>query len=659
MPVLSERSDIIVITDEAHRSQYDQLAANMRAALPNAAFIGFTGTPLIQGQESRTREVFGDYVSIYDFAQSVRDGATVPLYYEGRKPELQLNAEELRDDLDALLDAAALDEAQEARLNREFARAYYLITRDDRLDKIADDLAQHLAARGYRGKAMFVAIDKATAVKMHNKVKAAFARLIVADAARLAVAGEAEGAMLLERLEWMRSLDMAVVVSQGQNEIADLKEKGLDIIPHRKRMLEEDLEQKFKDPADPLRLVFVCAMWITGFDVPSIATIYLDKPMKNHTLMQTIARANRRADGKTAGVIVDYVGVFQNLQKALAIYAGAVPGDVGPIKDKAALVAALEVAIAAANAFALAAGVDAAAIIAATALERQKLIGNAVEALVAPDERRREYLRLVGAVERAYKALLPDERAAPYLGPVAMLHIIAGAVRAKIGPADISAITAQIEALLDEKIEGVAILAPIVEGNRAEGRVDLSGIDFDKLATLFAAKPKTAAETLREGAEEKAKQMAEVNPSRLDLVEKLEKMVDAYNAGSIDVETFFAGLKAFIAELDEEETRAAREGLNDEELAIFDLLTRPEPKLTKAQEIEVKRVARELLEKLRELVAAVDWTKGQQTRGAVWSEIRMKLNALPETPYPQGIWDTKVDAVWQYVLARYASAQHA
>ena len=198
-----------------------------------------------------------------------------------------------------------------------------------------------------------------------------------------------------------------------------------------------------------------------------------------------------------------------------------------------------------------------------------------------------------------------------------------------------------------------------VQGNRAEGRVDLSGIDFDKLATLFAAKPKTAAETLRQGAEDKAKQMAEVNPSRLDLVEKLEKLFDAYNAGSIDVETFFAELKAFIAELDEEETRPAREVLSDEELAIFDLLTRPEPKLTKAQELEVKRIARELLEKLRKLVAAVDWTKGQQTRGAVLSEIRVKLNALPEEPCPEGVWVTKVDAVWQFVLSKYASAHRA
>ena len=169
MPVLSDRDDIIVITDEAHRSQYDQLAANMRAALPNAAFIGFIGTPLIKGEDSPTREVFGDYVSIYDFAQSVADGATVPLYYEARKPELQLNADDLREEMDALLDAAALNEEQEAKLNQQFGRQYRLITNNDRLDKVADDLVRHFAARGYRGKAMFVAIDKATAVRMHDK----------------------------------------------------------------------------------------------------------------------------------------------------------------------------------------------------------------------------------------------------------------------------------------------------------------------------------------------------------------------------------------------------------------------------------------------------------------------------------------------------------
>jgi type I restriction enzyme R subunit len=661
MPVLSERSDIIVITDEAHRSQYAALAVNMRKALPNAAFIGFTGTPLIKGEDSRTREVFGDYVSIYDFAQSVRDGATVPLYYEARKPELQLDKDALQEELDDLLDEAMLDEAQEAKLNREFARQYTLITNPDRLDKVAEDVALHFSQRGYRGKAMFVAIDKATAVAMYDRVKAAVARLIVADEAKLKTAHEAEGAAIAERLQWLRELDMAVVVSQSQNEIDDLRKKGLDIEPHRKRMQTEDIEAKFKDAKDPLRLVFVCAMWITGFDVPSIGTVYLDKPMKNHTLMQTIARANRKAAGKTSGVIVDYVGVFNNLQKALAVYAGGGKGAGSgegegkkPIENKEALVEALNIALNAAHSFALAQNVNTLEMLAAEPLARLKLITAGVEALVSPDEVRNEFFRLTSEVTKAYKALLPDERAAPFLKPVAIMHTLAEAVRAKLGPVDISAIQARIAELLDEKIEGVAILAPIVTGDTAEGRVDLSGIDFDKLAKLFEVSPKVATEKLREEAEEQARQLAEENPTRVHLVERLEKLIELYNTGAIDVERLFDQLKAFVAEMTEEEHRAARLGLSDAELALYDLLTTPEPKLTDAQENEVKKIARQLLVKLNEAVASVDWLRSQETRGQVRHQIKLALNDLPEEPYPDALWNAKVDRVWEFVTQRYS-----
>lgn len=659
IPVLSERSDIIVITDEAHRSQYDQLAANMRRALPNAAFIGFTGTPLIAGQEERTREVFGDYVSIYNFAQSVADGATVPLYYEARKPELQLaDADTLRDDLDALLDAAMLDDEQEKKLQREFARQYHLITRDDRLDQIAADLARHFAARGYLGKAMFVAIDKATAVRMHDKFRVQWATLLAEQHQRLAATPpEAQGAMA-ERLAWMQALDCAVVVSQGQNEVAELKAKGLDILPHRQRMQDDDLETKFKNPNDPLRLVFVCAMWITGFDVPTCSTVYLDKPMKNHTLMQTIARANRRAPGKAAGVVVDYVGVFQNLQNALAIYAATGKGGDKPIQSKDGLVQELNEALADVRAFCAASGVDVDAITTAQKLQRLKLIGDAVEALIAPDERRRDFLRRAAATGRAYKALLPDERAAPFLRPVAAVHIVAEAIRGKLGPVDISAIIGRIDALLDERVEGAAITAPIIEGDERGGRVDLADIDFEKLAKLFQAKPRTANEQMRAKAQAKVQKLVQANPTRLHLAEKLEQLVDAYNLGTLDAEAFFAALKKLIEQMEDEERRAAREQLTEEELAIFDLLTQPEPKLTKAQEAEVKRVARELLERLQALQVEF-WRQNQQTRAQVYSEIRVKLNELPEEPYPQATWDEKVEAVWQFVYGHGAGSPGA
>ncbi len=297
-PVLSERSDIIVVTDEAHRSQYDILAANMRAALPNAAFIGFTGTPLMAGEE-RTREVFGDYVSIYDFVQSVRDGATVPLYYESRLPELHIADEALGDEIKDALDKAELNEEEEQAVARHFAKAYQLITNDDRLEKIAADIVRHFSGRGYRGKAMFIAIDKATAITMYDKVQRYWAKMLEREAAKLASITDAiEREAFEKQLGWLKQTDMAVVVSSSQNEVELMAKRGLDIKPHRQRMVKEALEEKFKAADDPLRLVFVCAMWITGFDVPTCSTIYLDKPMKNHTLMQTIATSEPYSAGQ-------------------------------------------------------------------------------------------------------------------------------------------------------------------------------------------------------------------------------------------------------------------------------------------------------------------------------------------------------------------------
>jgi type I restriction enzyme R subunit len=298
--VVSTREDIIVITDEAHRSQYDALALNMRTALPNAAFLAFTGTPLIVTEE-KTRQVFGDYISVYDFQQSVIDGATVPLYYENRIPELQLTNKDLNEHMERLLEAAELDEAQEKKLEREFAREYHLITRDDRLEAVAKDLVEHFTGRGFQGKAMVVCIDKATAIRMYDKVKKHWAAKIAALQAERVEADSNARQEIEERIARMKETDMAVVVSQGQNEIQEMADKGLDIRPHRKRMVDEDLETKFKNPDDPFRLVFVCAMWMTGFDVPICSTLYLDKPMRNHTLMQTIARANRGIPQPGAG----------------------------------------------------------------------------------------------------------------------------------------------------------------------------------------------------------------------------------------------------------------------------------------------------------------------------------------------------------------------
>ena len=420
--MLCDRPDVIVLTDEAHRSQYDTLALNMRAALPKALFLAFTGTPLIAGEE-RTKEVFGDYVSIYDFRQSVEDGATVPLFYENRTPELQLVNPDLNEDLYTLIEAAELDADQEAKLERELSRQYHLLTRDDRLETIAHDIVRHFLGRGFVGKAMVVAIDKATALKMHDKVRKhwdaerervhkelAPLRYLTKNAQQSPEA-QARAAELSARLHVIETTDMALIVSPGQNEIEQMKARGLDIIPHRARMNTSApaLDEKFKDPVDPLRVVFVCAMWLTGFDAPSCSTVYLDKPMRNHTLMQTIARANRVFPGKHSGMIVDYANVFASLEKALAIY-GAGKGGTNPMQDKQALVAALRKVVEDATTFCAHHGVDLVAIeqLVAGSLARLQCVDDAVNALISPDPLRREFSAHERLVKTLYGAVKPD-----------------------------------------------------------------------------------------------------------------------------------------------------------------------------------------------------------------------------------------------------------
>lgn len=658
-PMLSDRSDVIVITDEAHRSQYDIFALNMRNALPNAGFIGFTGTPLIKGEEERTREVFGDYVSVYDFARSIEDGATVPLYYENRIPEVQLTNQELNRDLEALLESAELDEAQEKKLEREFGREYHIITREDRLEAIAKDLVAHFTGRGYRGKAMMVCIDKATAVRMYDKVQAHWKAEIVRLKAALEPAqGDAREA-LIARIHLMQTTDMAVVVSQGQNEIEDLKAKGLDIVPHRQRMLKESLDEKFKDPTSELRLVFVCAMWITGFDVPTCSTIYLDKPMRAHTLMQTIARANRVAPGKESGLIVDYVGIFRALQSALATYArpAAAGPEGGPILDKAELVAALQGALNEVAGFAQVRGVTLETIAAAQGFARIGLIDDAVEAFLAAEADKKHYLQLASRVARLFKAILPDPLANEQAPLAVLVSYLAAKIQALGDPPDISAVMSDVEELLNDSIatEGYRI-GP---ASRPEALVNLSEIDFEALQAKFAQGHKrTEAEKLKRLIEGKLAAMVAVNASRIDLAEKFQALIDAYNAGSQNIEAFFEELKTFAQALSEEDQRGIAEGLTEEELALFDILTKPEPVLTKAEEAEVKKVCRELLATLKREKLVLDWREKQQAKAGVMQTVRgaFRPPTLPPA-YSKDIRAEKMARTYAHIYDHYPGSE--
>ena len=663
---LCDRRDVIVLTDEAHRSQYDTLALNMRAALPNALFLAFTGTPLIAGEE-RTRDVFGDYVSIYDFQQSVEDGATVRLYYENRTPELRLDNPDLNDDLYALIEAAGLDEEQEKRLERELGRQYHIITRDDRLEKVAHDIVQHFLGRGFQGKAMVVSIDKPTALRMHDKVRKYWAAELARVGRALSISEGHDAGRdpdrwqdLQRRLEVLKTTDMALVVSPGQNEIEQMRAQGLDIVPHRRRMNDEELDEKFKDADDPLRLVFVCAMWMTGFDVPSCSTLYLDKPMRNHTLMQAIARANRVYPGKHSGLIVDYANVFASLERALAIYGTGRGGEM-PVKDKQKLVEELRAAVAETVAFCARHGVGIADIGAmrAGSLERLTGIADAVERLVSPDATRKEFLGHERLADTLYGAVKPDPAALEFYGPLATLAIIADTIRERLGegrPADISGVMSQINELLDESIaaDGFHIRERVGAPGEWPGVIDISKINFERLAQRFATSQhrNLELEQLKAAIRAQLGRAIRLNRTRTDYLAKFEELIESYNAGSRSIEELFHELLGLSQALSDEQQRHVREQLSEEELTVFDILTRPGPDLSPAERDEVKKVAKALLEKVKAAVV-LNWRQKAQARARVRLAIEDSLEeGLPRAYTPQ-LYRSKVAAVFEHVFESY------
>ena len=654
-PVLSERSDIIVITDEAHRTQYDTLALNMRTALPNAAFIAFTGTPLIASEE-KTREVFGDYVSIYNFKQSVVDRATVPLYYENRVPRLQLTNPDLNTDFEQILEEAELDEAQEAKLKDKFESEYHLITRDERLETVAKDIVSHFIGRGYRGKAMVISIDKPTAVKMYDKIQKHWQQKLQSLKSELNSSVPRDKQKQLETLiQYMEETDMAVVVSTSQNEIDDLRRRGVDIRPHRQRMNSEDLETKFKNPDDPFRIVFLCAMWTTGFDVPSCSTIYLDKPQRNHTLMQTIARANRVFKDKVNGLIVDYIGVLRNLEKALAIYATGSNGEgSNPIADKSKLVEELREAIEKISDFCKSLGIDFSEIEAADKLQQSPLIAEAVNHILLNDETKRNFLEQARNVYKLFKAILPDTAANNFSGICSLINIIARKIKNLSEPVDISEVENAVEELLDRSIAPEGYIINSGQNTYDSEQLDLSQIDFEQLAEQFNTEHKrTQAEKLKGAINRKLKEMVQLNKSRIDLQEKFEQMIAEYNEGHISEDRHFEDIFDFLNVLSEEEQRADSEELLEEELAVFDLLTKPEPHLTVPQREEVKTSVKNLLDKLKKKNLVLDWRKQQQLRAQTELTVQTILDeGLPET-YTQELFEKKWKAVYQHVYESY------
>lgn len=672
-PVLSDRDDIIVIVDEAHRTQYKSLAENMRKGLPNANYLAFTGTPLL-GRDRKTNEWFGNYVSEFNFQQSMDEGATVPLFYQKRVPEVLIQNEDLSEEFYEILEDENLDEISQAKLEKKFAKEIEVIKRDDRLETIAKDIVYHFPRRGYLGKGMVISVDKFTTVGMYDKVKHFWKTEIKNLRGRIQKSeNDVERHRLKKIVAYMRRVDMAVVVSAEAGEDEKFNARKLDIKTHRTRLDEvdehgHDMEYNFKDPEHPLQLVFVCAMWLTGFDAPTLSTLYLDKPQKDHTLMQTIARANRVTSfkinnvAKRNGEIIDYYNVFRNMKKALKDYAqGADENQNPPVRDKAALFEMLDDAVVQGLAFCMDRKIDLAAI-----LERKNVFKNIglfndyADILLENERWRKSFNVYENTISSLYEACKPEVLNRGTGRLVAVFQYLRGVMESIVDEQDIESVTLRISELLDESVvvdrsddfiaaQGKAAFQIVQIGKTW----DLGKIDFEKLKADFKAHPYKNIEIadLRAFIENKIKQMLKQNMTRADFAQKLQGIIDDYNAGNTSSENYFDELMHLARDVKDEEERHIREGLTEDELELYDLLKKST--MTKKEKKKVKLAARSLLKRLLEehpRVLIQDWHRDSQTQIIVRSTVEKVLDQELPDSYDRLMFKEKCDNVFDLVL---------
>jgi type I restriction enzyme R subunit len=665
-PLLSTRDDVLVMADEAHRSQYDGYSRNLRRALPNARYLAFTGTPLIEDPhgaagtaEGETKKTFGDYVSIYPFEEAIADEATVPLYYENHLPRISLTDQDLGERVFNLLETADLDADETAVLKRELAKLYSLITHDDRLDEVARDIVAHYTSRASRGKAMVVSIDRFTAVETCLRVQRHWTRRMAdleSEVAGLPV-GSPERDDRDDLLAWMRATEMAPVISESQGEVEDFaKHKQgnpvpfpIDIKPIRQRLnATPGLDVAFKDPKHPLRMVFVCGMWMTGFDVPSCDVIYLDKPMRNHSLMQTIARANRVDAGKACGMIVDYAGVFHDLKSALSVYANR-PGGVAtrmPVEPRGVLIETLRKAIEESEAMCRGAGVDPREAPDVTLAERLAKRNAAKEALNHPDDLRRNFLAQVNLVDRIFSALVLDEAVQPYALRHGFLTNVAGFIRASMEPKDVSDLLDQARAMLSQSVR----VHRVAEGwspTYQQSPLDLRQLDIAGLAAALSQgqAPRSSALGLQAVVRRGLADLLKQNPTREELQARFDALVSRYNEGLDNVEAFFGSMVDLLGTMKKEATRAEKAGLTEAELAFRDVLTRA---AGEAGEAALTGIAKALPAELAD-VLTLDWKMHQPTRDRVRARVKRVLEDMPEEVSNDG-YAAAVAGVYEWLL---------
>ena len=650
--------DIVVISDEAHRTQNGVFADNLMHMLPTANRIGFTGTPLLSN-DNITARTFGGYVSIYDFKRAVEDKATVPLYYENRGERLQdLQNPEINEEIATVLEQAGdMDASQLAKLEREFAKEVHLLTAKKRLRVVAKDFVRHYTDLWTSGKAMMVSYNKVTCVRMYEYVQEYWQKEIDSLEKQIAKSTSQQEVQELNRkLKWMQETEMAVVVSQEQNEVQTFQKWGLDILPYRTKMEKRELDKEFKDKDNKLRVVFVCAMWLTGFDVKTLSCLYIDKPMKAHTLMQTIARANRVAEGKTNGLIIDYIGIVKALRQALADYTANPEGEGGndPTIDKKELIKHVHETIAAATAFLNEHEFKLENLIEADNFDKLCLLKEAANAMCATAEIRKTYCTFATTLLTLWKYLDREDITTEMKRHKDAIEAIYKELQKKRKHADITDLSVAINDIVNEHLQIDADMVAEPDANR---RFDISGIDFDLLRREFAkSKEKNLIlKDIQELLQERIAQMLAQNPSRINFYEKYQEIIREYNQeqNRVNIEQTFDDLMQLSTKLTEEEKRYVREGFeNDEQLSMYDLLMKDD--LSKDDIRKLKKVAVDLLTKIKGLLETMDHPfDKRETKATIIIAIRDILwRELPESYSDESINYYK-DTVYNYVYQRY------
>lgn len=607
---LSKRENIIVIADEAHRSQYAKLAGNVRDVLPNASFMGITGTP-VELSNRNTRMVFGDHISMYPIDKSVEDGTTVKIYYEGRLVPLHLLNNYIDEDFDQLFAEHPIDIKDSMR--KKWARFEQAVGTEDRLKKVAEDIVYHFNNRGLMGKAMIVTMSRKIAVRMYQ---------IISN---------------------MKNAPEVVAIISNSQEFEGEIQKELD---------KKELEKRFKNPEDPLKIAIVCDMWLTGFDVPALHTMYLDKPLKGHTLMQAIARVNRRYKDKEAGLIVDYIGVAENLKKALAIYTSDIQKQAMiPIDEVISKM--LEFYDQVKEFFG---EIDYSNWKKMPPGELAQLFPKAADYVLRNSDNKKKYLQLSSHLYKLFSLVMPHKAANDIRDDVEFFEGVRRMIikNTMVGP-NIYVDKKKESAIRDLISKSIAAEGAIdIFAQQKKGKPDISILDEKFLEDVKNSHFKNlTVETLRKLLNDELRLKLKMNLVRYKtLLESLEEIIEEYENNIINSSKVIERLIELAKEIREAENAGDELGLKTDEMAFYDALSKGKSSL---KDEELKKLVKELVKTIRKDIT-IDWTNHEIIKSRIRANVRL---VLLRHDYPYEEVDKLTDKVYEqafYLFRDYSPA---